>query len=138
MMENDVTSPNAHRYFWQIIEFVFGLFSIFYGADYAVLGNKFVKSPSLNILERIPGHMHTHGVVMLLIGMALIFEALTIDRTTKHPALMIFTGYCLFVAFTEVGSWWITNYPPTGAIFWLAFAVIALGAIKYPPGPKVA
>lgn len=123
---------------WITIALVLAGFSIVYGASYAVTGNSQVYSPSLDVLKRIPGHMHTHGIIMILLGIGLTYEAVNYDQIKFHHLIRAFLSYSVLVSASIVGSWWTTGKVVFGAPwFWLAFAGIAAALIANPPAPKV-
>lgn len=130
--------PNSHRHFWQAVGFLLAGFAFLNGTAYAFEGNHQTTSPSLYVLERIPGHMHTHGAILIVIGAALIYELLNLDDFARRPALRLFCGYCILVATTIFGSWWITGKPNYAAPWsWVIFAGISGAMIYWPPPLKV-
>lgn len=129
------STVNAHRYLWLSIGWIMGLFCLLQGAGYAYAGNNQVHSPSLYVLSRIPGHMHTHGVIMVGLAVIFFYSLRGSDKFTKK-VLEIFCGYCVVVSVSIFGSWAITNDVVFGAPwFWIAFAGISGSMIIFPAPP---
>jgi hypothetical protein len=128
---------STHRSLWLGIGWVLSAWALWQGISYTAAGNGQVHSPSLYVLaHEVPGGMRTHGIVMICLAVAFIYQLKETSRATKY-VLQVFCGYCVLVAISIVGSWWITDQVVFGAPgFWLAFAAISGVMILYPPPPR--
>lgn len=127
---------STHRQLWLGLAWVLSGWAMWQGITYAVTGNAQVHSPALYVVSHeVPGGMRVHGIVMILLAIAFVYEMKETSRLT-NLVLEVFCGYCVLVAASVVGSWWVTGQITFGApSFWLAFAAISGLMIRYPP-PK--
>lgn len=127
---------NAHRSLWLGLGWILAGWALWQGVTYATLGGSQVHSPALYVLAHIPiVGIRVHGVAMILLAVVFIYELKETSSLTRWT-LRILCGYCVLVAVSIVGSWWVTNTVTFGAPgFWIAFAAISGVMILFPPLP---
>lgn len=124
---------NPHLALWRGLGWILALWALWQGGGYTYGGNDQVHSPSLYVLSRYPGGMRTHGLIMVILALTLIYTLRTGDLRTKR-ILELLCGYCFLVSFSVFGSWYLTDQVVlTAPAFWIAFAMIAAVMIMFPP-----
>lgn len=136
-MSHSTNSARAHCRLWVGLGWVVAGWASIQGAGYLYGGDQFASSDAWHVLKLLPGGMRTHGAVMCVFGLALLF-LLRYPTFSTRIVLRLFCGYATFVTLTVLGSWWITRDVTLGLpLTWLAFAAISSLMILYPPPPQV-
>lgn len=88
------------------------------GSGYLTKGNSIAKSPGLIFLrESIPYGMRAHGLIMLLVAIAIVWVAH--DRPVAARRVMIFTMcYAISISCAIVYGWYLSRNMPGGGITW--------------------
>jgi predicted neutral ceramidase superfamily lipid hydrolase len=111
-----------------------------FGAFYAIQGDDTYAPPSLVVLKDVlqpVGGLRTFGVIMAVMGMALLIAA-TVGGLFARRAL--FLSFIVFVIlfFFVLAGWARTNIAPPGIVIWAYGAAASLWLSVWTPRSKTA
>lgn len=101
--------------------------AIWDGAGYFVRGNAIANGPSFEIIRELPGGMHTHGTIMLLLAVLIIYSSHEKASFSRRVFLVVF-AYSIWVSSALIAGWAVSGQVVwSGVSKWFLIAWLALG-----------
>lgn len=123
---------------WRAMAAIVAFVSLWQGFGYAIGGRGFTQSDGWKPLLAVVGSMHTHGVIMLLLGFGLAVQISGGYTVHLLWTLRLLRTYSLIVSACWFGSW--IHYGITWGApgWWLALAALSTWLAWFPPPARQA
>lgn len=124
-----VVTKFQHYGLWRLVAWGEGMLALIDGATFFAKGNPVANGSSYSILKNIPGGMHTHGALMLVIA-AYVFYSSAHKNDLSFWVQFGVMIYSTWVTVAVTTGWIIANQISIGIttkwlfIMWVAFGLM--------------
>lgn len=119
---------------WVIIGALVAGLSLWLGAGYAVQGGGATQAPGWQVLTNVlPGKLHTHGVIMFVLGLALAVQLHAEYSRVTLWVLRLLRTYSMAVAVSFVCSWPLYGMSWGAPAWWLLLALLTVWLSTFAP-----
>lgn len=121
---------------WLVIGALVSLISLWQGFGYAVGGAAATQNNGWLVLTRLlPGGIRTHGLIMAMLGFALLLDLRGVYTRRTRFILRLLRTYCLIVAVCWVGSWVEFGISWGAPGWWLLLSALTVWMTYFAPSP---